>query len=81
MSEMPLNGICGGSRELAGLGGKEMFGSNFQVGLVGTCRGSVGLVPIWQSFFAASSWAGLFNIELTAVITSRLADLPRQAIC
>jgi hypothetical protein len=36
MSEMPLNGICGGLKELAGRGGKEMFGSNFQVGLVGT---------------------------------------------
>jgi hypothetical protein len=81
MSEMPLNGICGGLRELAGRGGKEMFGSNFQVGLVGTRRGSVALVPIWQLFFAASSWPLQHRTHAQVPSRhSRLADLLRQAI-
>lgn len=49
-SEMPLIGICGGGRA-GGRGAKEMFGSNFQVGLVGAAAVQNALVPIRQSLW------------------------------
>ena len=70
MSEMPLKWVCGGWKELAGRGGKEMFGSNFQVGLVGTAQRFKGASPDLAIVLALLSGPSLTTSS--SVMASRL---------